>query len=196
MRTAILILSAGLLLAPAPAFSSPDAKDISPAEGDWIRGAAEVIASDILRVGDHLVRLWGVDGVELPQTCLDADGGTYDCGAETASRFGSMINGQVVSCYVRDSHRRGNVDLLVGQCRSAEISDLGGFSLHSGFARPLRYQLVGTVYETAYVESYDGAVEAARGLFSGTWVAPWSYRTRNGLLPDDSVGFLKKFAAK
>ncbi len=47
-------------------------------------GTATAVDGDTLRVGPVGVRLWGIDAPETAQTCLDAVGASYACGAASA----------------------------------------------------------------------------------------------------------------
>jgi len=106
----------------------PDLMGSAPREQDWSALAAEVrvVDGDTLRLGDRTLRLARIDAPERGQTCTDAAGRWFDCGAAAAEALSRLVNGRSVVCLVsgRDRYGRG-----LGECRA------GGLALNAGLVR-------------------------------------------------------------
>lgn len=149
----------------------PDLMGSAPREQDWSALAAEVriVDGDTLRLGDRTLRLAGIDAPERGQSCTDAAGRWFDCGAAAAEALSRLVNGRSVLCRVqgRDRYGRG-----LGLCTA------GGAELNSG--------LVTSGWALAY-EDDDLAMRAAelaarvsgRGLWAGSFTRPDAWRRRN-----------------
>src|SRR3712207_6045708 len=73
---------------------------VSPALAESLRGPAEIIDGDTIRVAGRTVRLDGIDAPEARQECEDAGGQAYPCG-RSANRFLSgLIGSNAVTCEV------------------------------------------------------------------------------------------------
>lgn len=129
-------------------------------------GRATVVDGDTLDLGGVRVRLYGIDAPESSQTCTDARGQTYRCGAEAANRLAAFLGQRTVSCEVHDTDRYG---------RKVAVCSVGGQSVNEW--------LVGNGLAVAYVEysrEYVAAEQAARaakmGIWAGTFQMPWEFR--------------------
>jgi endonuclease YncB( thermonuclease family) len=71
-----------------------------------------------------------------------------------------------VTCEQRDVDRYGRI---VAVCR-AGLNDLGAFMVANGWALAYRR------YSTAYVGPEGSAKAARRGIWRGTFTAPWDWR--------------------
>jgi endonuclease YncB( thermonuclease family) len=80
----------------------------SVAVAQTFKGAAVAWDGDDLVVAGQRVRLHGIDGFELPQTC-ERPGGTWACGEEAKRVLNSLVAGKEVVCtsaQARPSHNR------------------------------------------------------------------------------------------
>ncbi len=129
---------------------------------------AHVIDGDSLRLGKHMVRLWGIDAIEGRQTCT-RDGGRWPCGREAAQALRAYIDGRRVSCRVRDVdvHER-----LVARCTVAG-QDLARWMVRQGWALDYRRYSDG-----AYAGDQAHAERLRRNLWSGGFEPPARYRAR------------------
>ncbi|OYW10256.1 MAG: hypothetical protein B7Z53_01385 [Rhodospirillales bacterium 12-71-4] len=171
-RGPLVALSAALIVAGLSGIGlPPDLMGSAPREQDWSALAAEVrvVDGDTLRLGDRTLRLSGIDAPERGQSCSDAAGRWFDCGAAAAEALSRLVNGRSVLCRVhgRDRYGRG-----LGRCTA------GGAELNHG--------LVTAGWALAYDEDDSGmlAVEAAartagRGLWAGSFTRPDAWRRRN-----------------
>lgn len=143
----------------------------APREQDWSALAAEVrvVDGDTLRLGDRTLRLSGIDAPERGQSCSDAAGRWFDCGAAAAEALSRLVNGRSVLCRVhgRDRFGRG-----LGRC-SANGAELNAGLVTAGWA--LAYDDSNAALLLAEAE----ARQAGRGLWAGNFTRPDAWRRRN-----------------
>ena len=130
-----------------------------------LTGRASVIDGDTIEVHGQRIRLFGIDAPESRQTC-EAAGQTWRCGQQAALALAEFIDQRTVTCGQRDLDRYGRI---VAVCR-AGVDDLGAWAVHNGWALAYRR------YSTAYVGAEDSARAAKRGIWRGTFTAPWDWR--------------------
>jgi endonuclease YncB( thermonuclease family) len=117
----------------------------------------------------YRVRLKGIDAPEMDQTCRAA-GGPYPCGEHARTALDGLIRaGGGVTCEVGDSDSYGR---FLGVCRDAKGRDLNAAMVEAGWALAYRH------YTEAYVPQEERARKAERGLWAGTFTAPWDWRHR------------------
>jgi endonuclease YncB( thermonuclease family) len=148
----------------------PDLMGSAPREQDWSALGPEVrvVDGDTLRLGDRTVRLARIDAPERGQTCADAAGRWFDCGAAAAEALSRLVNGRSVLCLVagRDRFGRG-----LGQCSA------GGAELNTGLVAA-GWALAEA--EDAPLRSLEAeARQAARGLWAAGFTLPDEWRRRN-----------------
>ena len=75
------------------------------ARGDTTVGRATVTDGDTLGIRSVKFRLHGIDAPESSQTCKDARGRVYRCGAFAANKFSEKIGIRNVTCVEKDRDR-------------------------------------------------------------------------------------------
>lgn len=130
-------------------------------------GRASVVDGDTLEIQGVRVRLWGVDAVESNQTCLDAQGKVYPCGRRAAFALADFLGQRTVSCTRRDTDRYGR---MVAVCSVADV-EVNRWLVEQGWA--LAYVQYGG---GVYLDSQDRARAGKRGIWQGSFQAPWEYR--------------------
>jgi len=135
------------------------------ASAQEISGAAAVVDGDTLMVGGQKVRLWGIDAPESQQLCAKA-GSRYQCGSEATAHLRALVSRGPVRCEVKtyDRYKRA-----VAVCRS-QGRDVGAEMVHAGWA------LAFVRYSHEYVGAEAEARSARRGMWAGTFDAPWDWR--------------------
>ena len=136
-------------------------------------GTLRVIDADTFDVGDTRVRLHGVDAPERHQTCLDADGVEWDCGAWAIERARAHWEGREATCEALDTDRYGRT---VARCEVGG-EDIGALLVAGGMALAYRE------YSTDYVVQEAHAQGARAGLWKGEFLRPEDYRRD----PDASI---------
>jgi endonuclease YncB( thermonuclease family) len=138
-----------------------------PATGEAISGRVRVVDGDSLEVAGRRIRLFGIDAPESPQSCADARGRDYACGAAARHALVALIGGRAVICTpVGESHDRD-----VAICRAGE-RDLSEAMIRAGHAIELRSHSRGR-YSAAEREARAGK----RGIWVGTFKRPGDWRS-------------------
>ncbi len=149
-----------------------------PAFSQTLTGQASVIDGDTIEIHGQRVRLSGIDAPESDQLCRGDDSLQYRCGAKAANALDRFIAGRPVSCQQIDVDRYKRV---VAFC-SVGDRDLGEWLVRNGLALDWpRYS------RGKYAAAQNEARQAERGIWSGSYVVPWDYRTcrRSGGRPSD-----------
>ncbi|EEX08078.1 nuclease [Ruegeria lacuscaerulensis ITI-1157] len=131
-----------------------------------LTGRISVIDADTWDVGGVRVRLHGIDAPELDQTCQDAGGAIWSCGAWVTNQVRQSFGGKRAVCTQRDIDRYGRI---VAACRVAG-ADAGELMVRAGLAFAYRK------YSGDYIAAENRAVAAGVGLHAGKVQAPWLYR--------------------
>ena len=134
-----------------------------------IEGPAEITDGDTIKISGTRIRLVEIDAPERAQTCLDAAGAVYPCGAASTEALAALIDGAKVTCTWDEIDR---YDRPLARCE-ARGRDLGQAMIASGQA----------VIYRGRPELYGDAEAQAKaerlGMWKGDFDTPWDYR-RNG----------------
>ncbi len=139
-----------------------------------ISGTARVIDGDSLRVGQHEIRLFGIDAPELTQTCTRA-GQPWACGSAATAQLSRLVTGKQVVCLSVGTDKYGRT---LARCR-AGATDLNRVMVASGYALAFRR------YSFEYVSAEDSAKASRRGIWSSTFELPSDIRRANERPGDD-----------
>ena len=132
-----------------------------------IAGPASVIDGDTIEIGGQKVRLHGIDAPESAQMCIAES--QWRCGEQAARALDKKIAGRAVTCAERGRDKDG---LILAVC-SAGGEDLNAWLVYAGWA--LAYRQI----STDYVPEEQAARAARRGVWRGSILAPWDWRTRH-----------------
>jgi endonuclease YncB( thermonuclease family) len=119
------------------------------------------VDGDTLRSPTAEVRLYGIDALELDQTCTDQNGKDWTCGRDAQTKLKSLIARRAIDCTPkgRDPYNR-----TLAVCRTSSTPDLGealvreGLATNSGIAdKP-----------GPYAAAQADAQAAKRGMWKGT----------------------------
>jgi len=166
---ALVVLLTAALGSLAVAFGLPsDLMGSAPRNQEWQALPADirVVDGDTLRLGDRMLRLYGVDAPERGQSCTDARGGLYDCGTSAAAALARLVGDRGVQCRL---HGRDRFGRALGVCRAGDTElnaglVLSGWALADGGALP------------ALVPIEAAAKLAQRGLWAGGFEPPSHWR--------------------
>jgi endonuclease YncB( thermonuclease family) len=134
---------------------------------DTLTGRPSVIDGDTLGIHGTRIRLWGIDAPESSQLCRGEDSLPYRCGAKAANELDAFIAGRPVDCSSMSLDQYGRT---VAVCSIAGV-DLAEWLVRAGLALNWPKYSKGK-YEKAQHE----AEHAGRGMWDGSYVAPWLYR--------------------
>ncbi|KRR25447.1 nuclease [Bradyrhizobium lablabi] len=132
-----------------------------------LSGQASVIDGDTLEIRGQRIRLWGIDTPESTQLCRADDSRPYRCGAKAANELDAFIAGRPVACAPLSQDQYGRT---VASC-SVNGIDLGEWLVRSGLALDWPQFSKGR-----YAVVQREADRAGRGVWAGSYVAPWLYR--------------------
>ncbi len=139
-----------------------------------ISGRVSVIDGDTLDVGGKRMRLYGIDAVETDQTCENARGVEWACGAGVSHEVRIRYQGKTATCDARavDVYKR-----IVAVCRIAG-RDIGRQLVIDGLALAYRK------YSQDYVADENRARRARRGLHAGRMMRPGQFRRERNIGPE------------
>lgn len=143
------------------------------APADGLAGRARIVDADTIDIGGTRIRLYAIDAPEGAQRCY-VDGSAVRCGARAADALETWIAGRIVACIEVDIDRYGRT---VATCR-VDGEDVGRWLVRNGHAVAYRR------YGADYICDEAAAAAQQRGIWAGTFVAPWEWR--NG--SDDAAG--------
>jgi endonuclease YncB( thermonuclease family) len=140
---------------------------IEVAHADDLTGQVSVVDGETLEMHGTIIRLWGVDAPESSQLCRADDSIQYRCGAKAANELDVFIAKRPVSCtsIAVDGYGRTVASCSVGG------TDLGNWLVRNGLALDWPQYSKG-LYDKVQQE----AEHTGRGLWAGSYVAPWLYR--------------------
>lgn len=141
----------------------------APAMADDIVGRASVVDGDTIEIHGQRIRLDGVDAPESWQTCHDAAGKLYRCGARAAEALDALLAAsRPTRCRKVDTDRYGRV---VAVCFRGDGVEVNAWLVRNGFAIDYRKYSRGR-----YLSEQAEAQRHKRGVWSGTFTLPWEAR--------------------
>lgn len=159
--------------APAPAANAPSEVERQPGAA----GVGRAIDGDTVRIEGRTFRLWGIDAPEIIQAC-QLDGRNYACGREAAAYLRTLLSPDAGSgagapapqivCEPRTADQFGRPAAV---CRLGDM-DLGAEMVRAGWA------LAFAPHGTDYAPLEEEARAALRGLWAGSFDAPWDWRAK------------------
>jgi endonuclease YncB( thermonuclease family) len=136
---------------------------------DSVRGTPRVLDGDTLDFSGVRVRLFGIDAFERDQLCARTDGTRFACGLVARESLVDAIGNETVTCVKHDIDTYGR---MVGVCHAGN-TDLGAAVVRDGVALAYRH------YSSDYVGEEEQARKAGRGVWAGSFEAPWDYRHKD-----------------
>ena len=150
-------LAAAFLLATSAALARGKVQSVA--------GPALVVDADTLTINQHSIRLDGIDAPEKSQNCLK-NGQSWPCGREAALALKKWIAGRDVSCVGSNFDRYGR---LLARC-TVKGQNVGSWLVSSGWAFAYRK------YSDDFVPHENLARQTSKGLWSGRFLFPWTWR--------------------
>jgi endonuclease YncB( thermonuclease family) len=149
-----------------------------PACADNLAGQASIVDGDTLDILGTRIRLWGIDAPESNQLCRGEDSVPYQCGTKAASSLDSFLNKRPIDCVPVSLDQYGQTFAVC----SVDGVDLADWLVRNGLALDWPQYSKGK-----YDRAERDAEHAGRGIWQGSYVEPWLFRTcvRAGGKPDD-----------
>ena len=138
------------------------------AAGVEIRGIAQIIDGDSIKIGRDEIRLFGVDAPEWKQDCV-RNGKLWKAGRDAASWLKRQIEGKEISCAPHDKDRYGR---WIATCINGAGDDIGRALVSNGWA--YAYDR----YSTRYIDDEKTAWENGTGVWTGECELPWEWRLK------------------
>ena len=134
-----------------------------------IVGKAWVIDGDTIDISGTRIRLLGIDAPESAQSCTDGNKRSWLCGRAATRELKALIAGRQLACEPSglDRYRR-----VLAVCALPDGTDVNAWMVRQGWA--LAYG-----YSTPYRSEEAEAQAAKRGIWTGTFMAPWDWRHRH-----------------
>jgi endonuclease YncB( thermonuclease family) len=132
-------------------------------------GKAWVIDGDTIDISGTRIRLLGIDAPESAQSCTDGNKRSWLCGQAATRELKALIAGRQLACEPSglDRYRR-----VLAVCALPDGTDVNAWMVRQGWA--LAYG-----YSTPYRSEEAEAQAAKRGIWTGTFMAPWEWRHRH-----------------
>lgn len=130
-----------------------------------VSGLGRAKDGDSLTVNEKEIRLFGIDAPEFNQTC-QRDGLSWACGVKAAQQLSALVSGKTVRCEQVGTDQYGR---MLARCRAGAV-DVNRTMVGLGFAMAYRR------YSSDYVPDEERAKANRRGLWSGEFDNPSSYR--------------------
>lgn len=146
-------------LSPAPVFSA-----------EKKQGNVYVVDGDTFHMNGQKIRIWGIDAVELHQTCLKS-GQSYECGKSARLYLQSVIGEDVPVCTAKPKSPKET--RTVASCQ-VDGKDIGREMVKSGWALDYRHFSKG-----AYASEEKYARQKRLGIWAGEFQSPYDWRKRN-----------------
>lgn len=158
----LFVAYGGKLFAPVPA--------TQPATVATALTGVRAVDGDTLRAGDQRIRLIGIDAPEKDQTCRDARGQSYACGAAAAARLAALVAQGNVACAGQGHDRYGRT---LAVCSAGGVADIGGALVREGYAVSFMDG------DGRYAAAEAAARDEGLGLWRGAFERPADWRRRN-----------------
>lgn len=164
VRLSICFLSAPFLALPLVAAAQTQSLDI-------ISGTAVVLDTDVIRIGNQRVILWGIDAPEPAQLCY-RDGEVWGCQGASYRTLELLSGRGEVTCYLRGDPDPFN--RRFGVCESGG-QDINAEMIRAGMA------LAYTDQSDDYLEVQFEAIAAEAGMWAigVQFQPPWEFRQQN-----------------
>lgn len=138
---------------------------------DEITGRAfRVVDGDTVHIGEHKIRLIGIDAPEQQQTCAGRDGQPWACGLVAKDVLTGLFEASPsgIACRIdgRDRYRR-----LLGTCYAGTAKD--GIDVQKAL---IRAGLAVAEYAETYRDDEASAKAAGRGIWAGDFLRPKQWR--------------------
>ena len=133
-----------------------------------LRGRADVLDGDSLRIGRQEIRLHGIDAPEYRQTCVQGER-PRRCGIEALRALEQMIGTNPVRCTWEE---RDTYDRALATCY-VNGENLNARLVAAGLA------LAYTRYSSRYASEQQRARDAGLGVWATRFELPWRWRRQH-----------------
>lgn len=129
-----------------------------------------VVDGDTLKTKKYKIRLWGIDALELKQSCTKNQE-SFPCGEIAKKIMESIVSLGPVTCIKIDMDR---YQRIVAQCNAANGFDIGLMMVELGWALDYSHYSKGF-----YTSVQENAEREHRGVWATQFEKPWEWRHDN-----------------
>lgn len=128
----------------------------------------EITDGDSLKIGKNRVRLQGIDAPELKQKCVK-ENQEYNCGVDSKNFLKYLVNDSDVECEYKELDRYNRI---LGMCFVNGVN-INEQMVENGWALAYRK------YNKIFIDNESNAKKRSRGIWSGDFEKPWTWRKSN-----------------
>lgn len=145
------------------------AASASSAAAAEVIGPAVAVDGDTLRIGETVVRLFGIDAAEGHQVCAAEGGSEWNCGGAATARLVDLLAAGPISCTGTALHDYGR---LLAICTAFDGTAVNATLVAEGLAWAF------VRYTTLFVEEEALARSLGAGVGQAPTIPPWEYRAQ------------------
>lgn len=151
--------------------STGNARTINADPGTFSGKVRYVSDGDTFFIGDHKVRLWGVDAPEMKQPFLHrVSGQSVPAGRHAQQALRRIVKGRTVTCQIK---HRDDFGRIVAQC-FVGTEDIGRILVQQGHALDWPHYSRGL-----YADDEQYARSRGNGIHTTSYTQPWIWRRLN-----------------
>jgi endonuclease YncB( thermonuclease family) len=132
-------------------------------------GPAVAVDGDTLRIGETVIRLFGIDAAEGHQVCAAAGGGEWNCGGAATARLVDLLAAGPISCAGTALDDFGR---LLAICTAFDGTTINATLVAEGLAWAF------VRYSPLFVEEEALARSTGIGVWQAPTIPPWEYRAQ------------------
>lgn len=147
-----------------------------------VTGLPKIHEADLVHIGNHRIRLSGIDAPSLDQLCLNPKGDHWTCGVAARDELGKHVGARSWTCHLGHADRHGR---WLARCE-VDGEDIQRWLVRNGWALSYAHRAHGLppARRTHDYEADEAAArEAKAGMWQGAFVAPSDWRVRNRKTP-------------
>ena len=154
----------------APVETSPlQPQERAYSAGQRLEGVGKAFDGHSLTVGEHPVRLNGIETPGLKQLCATSSGTSWKCGKKSYERLSKLVDGKNVVCMVDNPAGIG----AAATCSASRVSDIGRLLTSEGLAITNKHSMDKYRQELRLARSFK------KGIWTGSFQDPAKWRIQN-----------------
>jgi len=143
--------------------------NISLSENIEIKGYADIVDGDTIKIEKTKIRLSGIDAPEIKQLCVDKNLNEWHCGKKSKIALINFINNKTIKCI---GHKKDRYKRIIGECYLGK-QDIQEWMVKNGWAIAYRE------YSKKYINAENFAKNNNLGIWEGKFLEPYKWRKLN-----------------
>lgn len=137
--------------------------------GQRLEGVGKAFDGHSLTVGNHPVRLNGIEAPGRKQLCATSSGTSWKCGEKSYERLLELVDGKNVVCTVDSPAGSG----AAATCSASRVKDIGRLLAAEGLAITNKHS------KGKYQQELRSARSFRKGIWTGSFEDPAKWRIKN-----------------